>query len=114
MVEALWPQKLSDCLPWIINSKKGFSRDPIPFRREADMFPAPQFKNTPGNIFFVKTLHNRDHGRSFRVIKPGTPHHIEPLKIGFANSIRLGRLGRLIWYRCRGCGMDYSRKVKVQ
>lgn len=33
-----------------------------------------------------------------------------PLCGGFGFS--LGGLGRLVWYRCRDCGCDFSRKGK--
>jgi len=25
--------------------------------------------------------------------------------------ILLGRLGHLVWYRCRACGIDFNRKI---
>lgn len=27
-------------------------------------------------------------------------------------GVKLGALGRLIWYRCRQCGIDYSKESK--
>ena len=29
-------------------------------------------------------------------------------------GFRLGQLGNLIWYRCRACGMEFCKKVRVK
>lgn len=28
--------------------------------------------------------------------------------------MKLGRLGRLFWFRCRSCGMQFSRDLQVE
>lgn len=35
-----------------------------------------------------------------------------PCSLCGGTLILLGQLGRLAWYRCRACGMEFSRELK--
>lgn len=34
-----------------------------------------------------------------------------PCPICAGEGIALGQLGKLLWFRCRACGMDFNRKI---